>query len=155
MDQWCRPLDIIGRRKIAPLRRGHPPRVDKGGNGGDGREREHDDVQVLPAREECRSRRMERNQHRTHTGDSGSDGTVPPCLPRNARHGKREGDNRRLLYPGDPSFRAAKLRQQTQRQDHAEDQTPARVQHLIARLVDVPRIAIDQIDSLKVHGQRS
>ena len=154
-DQWCRPFDTAsaGGRSCS-LRRGHPRGVAEGGNGGDGREREHDDVQVLPAREECRSRRMESNQHRTHASDSGSDGNVPPCLSRNARHGKREGDNRRLLYPGDPSLRAAKLRQQTQRKDHAEDQAPARVQHLIARLVDVPRITIDQIDQAEVDRQR-
>jgi hypothetical protein len=76
---------------------------------------------------------MEGDQQRTHTGNSRRESNVPPCLSRNARHAKREGDNRHLLDPGDPSFRAAKLRQQTQRNYHAEHQAPARVQHLIAR----------------------
>jgi hypothetical protein len=86
---------------------------------------------------------------RTGTCDSRCERHIPPFLTRNGGDGERQGDHRCLLDPGDPPLRTAKLREQTQRKNHAEDQAPSRVQDLVARLVDVAGVTIDQVDQFR------
>ena len=117
--------DGIGGRKIAPLRRGHPPGVDETGSRGNGCECEQHRVKVPLPREERPSRGMQREQRHARNGDSGRERQVPPLSTSSAGDGKRECDNRCLLNPRDPPLRTAKLCEQTQRQNHAEDQRPS------------------------------
>ena len=98
---------------------------------------------------------MQREQDRTGAGGSAREHQVPPLLAGSTRNGKGERDNRRLLNPANPPLWTTKLREQTQRENQAEYCTPAHVQDLIARLVDVAREPIDEIEQTEIDRQRS
>ena len=145
----------VGGRKIPPLGGGHPPGIDESGTGGNGCEHEHPRFQVPPPCEERLSRRMQREQHGRGYADTARERQIPPGSTGNTRDGKRRCDKRRLLNSGDPPLRSAKLTEQAERKNHAEDRAPTDVEDLVAGLVDVAGEPVDEVDQPEVDGQRS
>ena len=98
---------------------------------------------------------MQREQDGRGDGDSARERQVPAFLTSKARESKRRRDNCRLLNPGDPPLRAAKLAEQAKRKDHTEDRAPAHVEDLVAGLVNVTGKPVDEVDEPEVDRQRS
>ena len=78
---------------------------------------------------------------------------VPERSAGQARPCEDDGDESCLLKPGDPLPGMAKLRQQPERQDDAEDRAPAGVEHDVPVLVDDAGEAVNEVDEAEVEGE--
>src|SRR4051794_36342160 len=98
---------------------------------------------------------MQHEQQRASARESGREQQVPPSLTNSTRKSEREGDQQRLLNPGDPPLWTAQLREQTQRNNQTEHRAPAHIEHLIALLINISCETVDQVDQPEVDRQRS